>query len=225
MEIQIVNNFDFVRPATRALWTFDNDDGTDSGPYGYDLTSGHIDYTLGRFGRCGYFDGDNYTRTTSNCSALALSIMSACFWLKSGFTDEQYVFGNVYTGYGNTTGYNFGITSSRRLFYESFPGDGSIDRITGGGTNPANDQWNWIVITRGNDYTRFYINGKLDYTALNGGLSFNGGEITCIGAWWYMYYSSAEDHFHGYLDNLHIFNVEFDHSTIRRMYAFQMGWI
>lgn len=225
MEIPNLNNFDFVRPASVAWWTFDDDDGTDSGPYGYDLTDGHLDYTLGRFGRCGYFDGDNYIRKTSNCSELALSIMSACFWMKSGFTDEQYVFGNVYTGYGNTTGYNFGITSSRRLFYESFPGDGSIDRITGGDTNPANDQWNWIVITRGNDYTRFYINGKLDYQAPNGGLSFNGSEISCVGAWWDIYYSSAEDHFHGYLDNLHIFDVEFGHSTIRRMYAFQMGWI
>jgi len=224
MEIQIVNNFDFVRPSTVALWAL-GDNGEDSGPYGYDLTSGNLDYALGRFGRCGYFDGDNYLRTTSSCAGLQLSTMSACFWMKSGFTGEQYVFGNVYTGYGNTTGYNFGITSSRKLFYESFLGDGGVDRITGGGTNPANDQWNWIVITRGNDYTRFYINGKLDYTALNGGLSFNGGEITCIGAWWYMYYSSAEDHFHGYLDNLHIFNVEFDHSTIRRMYAFQMGLI
>lgn len=220
-----MNYFDWVRPATKALWTFDDDDGTDSGPYGYDLTAGHLDYTLGRFGRCGYFDGDNYIRKTSNCSELALSIMSACFWMKSGFTGEQYVFGNVYTGYGNTTGYNFGITSSKRLFYESFPGDGSVDRITGGGTDPVNNQWNWIVITRGNTYTRFYINGKLDYTAPNGGLSFNGSEISCVGAWWYIYYSSAEDHFHGYLDNLHIFDVEFGHSTIRRMYAFQRGWI
>lgn len=221
-----MNNFDFVRPKTKALWTFDNDDGVDSGPYGYDLTSGYLDYALGRFGRCGYFDGNNYRRTVSSCAGLRLSTMSACFWMKSGFTGEQYVFGNVYTGYGNTTGYNFGITSSKRLFYESFPGDGSTDRITGGGTtDPVDNRWNWVVITRGNTYTRFYINGKLDYQAPNGGLSFNGSEITCIGAWWYMYYSSAEDHFHGYLDNLHIFDVEFGHSTIRRMYAFQMGWI
>jgi len=224
MEIPIVNNFDFVRPATRALWKLE-DNGEDAGPYGYDLTSGNLDYALGRFGRCGYFDGDNYRRTTSSCAGLQLSTMSACFWMKSGFTSEQYVFGNVYTGYGNTTGYNFGITSSRRLFYESFPGDGSSDRITGGGTDPVNNRWNWIVITRGTKYTRFYINGKLDYQALNGGLSFNGSEISCVGAWWYIYYSSAEDHFHGYLDNLHILNTELSHSTIRRMYAFQMGWI
>jgi len=225
MEIPNLNNFDFVRPGTTAVWTFDNEDGVDTGPYGYDLTSGHLDYALGKFGRCGYFDGNNYLRATASCAGLRLSTMSACFWMKSSYANEQYIFGNVYAPAGNTTGYNFGTTSSRRLFYESFPGDGSVSRITGGATYPVDGNWNWIVITRGSTHTRFYINGKLDYQALNGGLSFNGSEISCVGAWWYIYTSSAEDHFHGYLDNLHIFDVEFGHSTIRRMYAFQMGWI
>jgi len=220
-----VNNFDFVRPKTKALWTFDNDDGVDSGPYGYDLTSGHLDYALGKFGRCGYFDGNNYLRATASCAGLRLSTMSACFWMKSSYANEQYIFGNVYAPAGNTTGYNFGTTSSRRLFYESFPGDGSVSRITGGATYPVDGNWNWIVITRGSTYTRFFINGKLDYQAANGGLGFSSNEITSIGAWWYAYYGSAYDFFRGYLDQLHILDEELSHATIRRMYAFQMGWI
>ena len=145
--------------------------------------------------------------------------------MKSSFASEQYVFGNVYTGAGNTTGYNFGVTSSKRLFYESFPGDGTSLRITGGGTDPVNNQWNWIVITRGSTHTKFYINGKLDYQAVNGGLGFTSNEIASVGAWWYAYYGSAYDFFNGYLDQLHILSEELSHATIRRMYAFQMGWI
>lgn len=218
-----MNLFDFVRPSTIALWTFDNEDGVDSGPNGYDLVEGELDYALGRFGpHCGYFDGNNYLRSTANFSQLGLTQLTAAFWMKSNYAAEQYIFGNVYTGYGNTYGYNFGTTSSKQLFFETYPGDGYDYRLAGGSV-VIDNTWKWIVITRGSSLTKFYINGKLDYTAGNTALGFNGSEITCVGAWWYIYYSTANDYYVGYLDNLHILNVELSHATIRRMYAFQMG--
>ena len=216
-----MNFFDFVRPSTIALWTFDDEDGVDSGPNGYDLVSGNLDYALGRFGPfCGYFDGNNYLRSTETLYQLELYTMSAMFWMKSNSSGESYIFGNVYTGYGDTCGYNFGIDFSGALFYECFPGYRII-----GASSVVDNSWKWVVITRGSTYTRFYINGKLDYTQANEALEFNGDERTCIGAWWYMYYGTANDYYVGYLDNLHILDVELSAATIRKMYAFQMGWL
>jgi len=223
-----MNHFDFVRPSTRALWTFDEENGNDSGPFGYDLTSGYLDYGLGRFGPyCGYFDGNNYLRSTTNFSQLGLTQLTATFWMKSNYAAEQgaYIFGNVYTGYDNAYGYTFGTTSSKQLFFETLPGDGyNYYRLTGGSV-VIDNTWKWIVITRGSSYTKFYVNGKLDYTAGNTAIGFNGSEITCVGAWWSIYYGKPYDYYIGFLDNLHIYNIVLSHDTIRHMYAFQMGWI
>lgn len=219
-----MNSFDFVRPATVARWTFD-EDGSDSGPNGYDLTSGHLDYALGRFGPyCGYFDGNNYLRSPTNFSQLGLTRLTATFWMKSNYEAEQYIFGNVCYGYGYTYGYNFGTTSSKQLFFETFPGDGYGYRLDGGSI-VIDNTWKWIVITRGSLYTKFYVNGKLDYTTGNTAIGFNGSEITCVGAWWDIAEGQPYDYYVGFLDNFHIYNIVLSHDTIRHMYAFQMGWL
>jgi len=218
-----MNYFDWVRPATKALWTFDDDDGTDSGPYGYDLTAGHLDYTLGRFGRCGYFDGNNYLIAANTCPQLALTTMSICFWMKSTDTGEGYTLGNVDVS-DYTYGFNAGIVSSK-VFFETFNGSGYVYRRTGGSISLSDNKWHWIVITRGAIYTNFYVDGKLDYSGSNTALAYDGYEITCLGAWWGDYDNAAHDHFYGYIDNMQILSIELDHATIRRMYAFQMGWI
>ena len=219
-----MNHLDFVRPKTMALWAFDDEDGTDSGPNGYHLTTGHLDYSLGRFGACGYFDGNNYLRSNTNLPQLAQAIISVCFWMKSNFGSEQYIFSNVYTWVGNTYGYNIGTTADDQLFYEGFPGDGYGYRVKGG-PDVTDNGWRWIVITRGATYTRFYIDGCLEYTVANPPLGFNGREYACIGAWWYQYNNAAYDHYSGYLDELHLLNLELSAATIRKMYAFQMGWL
>lgn len=85
--------------------------------------------------------------------------------------------------------------------------------------------WHWIVLTRGATYTRIYVDGKLDLQAANQGLAFYGAEIACLGAWWNNYEATALDKYVGYIDNIHIINTELSYATIRRMYAFQMGWI
>jgi len=218
-----MNYFDFVRPPTRALWTLDDDNGEDSGPNGYDLTDGHLDYALGKFGRCGYFDGDNYLRTVNVCPNLALSTMSICFWLKSASASEQTALGNVDWDYPITYGFNCGIVSSN-VFFDTYNYD-AFYRITGGSISLSDNKWHWVVITRGAAYTRFYVDGKLDYSGSNTSLAYNNQQVTCLGAWWGRYDSSARDHFYGYIDNMHILGIELNRDTIRHMYAFQMGWI
>jgi len=226
-----MNYFDFVRPPTRALWTLDDDTGEDSGPNGYDLTYGHLDYALGKFGRCGYFDGDNYLTSVSTCPNLALTTMSICFWMKSASTYEQTALGNVdwdYPGRSITYGFKCGISRwqqvSSKVFFDTYNYDASY-RITGGSISPNDNKWHWVVITRGAVYTRFYVDGKLDYSESNTSLAYNNRQVTCLGAWWGRYDSSVRDRFYGYIDNMHILGVELNHDTIRHMYAFQMGWI
>lgn len=217
-----MNYFDFVRPATKALWKLE-DSGEDSGPYGYDVIYGGLDYALGRFGRCGYFDGNNYLIAANTCPQLALTTMSICFWMKSTDTGEGYALGNVDVS-DYTYGFNAGIVSSK-VFFETFNGSGYVYRRTGGSISLSDNKWHWVVITRGATYTRFYVDGKLDYSGSNTSLAYNNQQITCLGAWWGRYDSSARDHFHGYIDNMHILGVELNRDTIRHMYAFQMGWI
>ena len=219
-------NFDFVRPSTIAKWTFDLEDGSDSGPHGYHLHGSGSPpvYDLGRFGFfCSRYYGQNYLLAEYGLSTFAelANMKSASFWMKCNTFALQNIFGYIYNASGYT-GYSFGLTSTGLLAFDSY--DGYWDRVTSA-SQVLGSSWKWIVITRGDTYTSFYINGKLDSSSANKPYALDGREWTCVGAYWDMPSWSDAENYIGYLDELHIYNIELSHATISKMYAFQMGWL
>lgn len=220
-----MNNFDYVRPTTAALYTFDNEDCLDSSPNGNDLTKGTPTYGLGRFGQAVYFSGANFKRATTYYSSLALTTYSILCWINTTDNSYQTIFAFLDSSVGtDLSGYDIG-TWGGNVFMSSNDGDTIGDPQFIGSEEPNDGLWHWIVWTRGSTYSRIYVDGKLDLQAANIGLAFYGYEIACLGAWWNNYEAAAFDKYAGYIDDLHIINTELSYATIRRMYAFQMGWI
>lgn len=225
MEIPILNNFDFVRPNTAALYIFDGD-GADSSENNNDLSYGGPTYSSSRFGlSCAYFSGSTYLRSTyPSYTSLQFNNFSAHFWMKSISGAYQTIFS--FEDYDSILyGYQFGIWEYKIFLSEANGGPIGDPNHRGNSTNAVDGNWHWIVITRGSTYVRFYIDGLLDYQAARGGLGYNGYELACAGAWWYNNGGVAYDFLTGSLDQLHLQNIELSYATIRRMYAFQMGWI
>lgn len=94
-----------------------------------------------------------------------------------------------------------------------------------GSTYVHDNKWHFIAITRNATSTDIYIDGKLDLHGSTIPLGYSGFEIACAGAWWDSAGGVAYDFYTGYLDNLHVIGKTLSGSDIRRMYAFQMGWI
>lgn len=218
-----MNYFDFVRPATKALWTFDNEDCLDSSPNGNDLTLGTPTYDIGRFGQAVYFSGAKFKRASTSYPSLALTTFSILCWIKTANNAYQTIFSFEDAYNWDLTGYCIG-TWDGNAFLSTSEGTWGDPQFIGNST-VDDGAWHWLAITRGSTYSRIYVDGKLDLQSSNLGLAFDSYEIPCMGAVWEQYDSAAQDKFCGYVDSVHILNQELSYTTIRRMYAFQMGWI
>ena len=220
-----MNYFDFVRPATAALYIFDGD-GVDSSENDNDLIYGSPTYSLSRFGLyCAYFSGSKYLRSTyPSYTSLQFNVFSAHFWMKSTSGAYQTIFS--FEDYDSILfGYQFGIWDYKIFLSEANGCAIGNPNHQGNSTNAVDGNWHWIVITRGSTYVRFYVDGLLDYQAARGDLGYNGYELACAGAWWHNNAGVAYDFFTGSLDQLHLQKIELSYATIRKMYAFQMGWL
>lgn len=218
-----MNCFDFVRPATVARWTFDNDDCVDSSPNGNNLTRGSPSYDLGRFGRAVRFDGSDFKRANTYYASLAITTFSILCWIKTTDGDFQTIFSFEDAYNRDLTGYSIG-TWGGNVFLSTSEGSWGNPQFVGS-LEPNDGAWHWLAITRGATYSRIYVDGKLDLQASNVGLTFDTYEISCMGAIWEQYDSQAQDTFIGHVDNFNILNIELSYATIRKMYAFQMGWL
>ena len=224
MEISTLNNFDFVRPATKALWTFDEEDGIDSSPNGNDLPVGSPSYELGKFGQAISLDGYEYLRAASPFTSLSLSALSILAWIKTTASGEGILFSNIYdtewTGYG----FAFGYIGNRIYF---LVGDGSdwLYEHVANNINVCDNKWHFVAISRGSTYTRIYIDGMLDLQESNAPLGYTDYEMACIGALYSPIWGDYRFPGVGAVDSLHILSGELGYATVRRMYAFQMGWI
>lgn len=220
-----MNYFDFVRPSTRALWTFDNEDCIDSSPNGNDLTTGTPTYDIGRFGQAVYFSGAKFKRASTSYPSLALTTFSILCWIKTTDNAYQIIFSFEESSTGSDlSGYSIG-TWGGNVFLGTADGDVMTDPAFFGNIDVKDGAWHWVAVTRGATYSRIYVDGKLDLQDANIGLAFYGYEIACLGAWWYANEGVAYDKFLGHIDNLHILNIELSYATIRQMYAVQMGWL
>ena len=219
-----VNNFDFVRPTTAALYTFDEENCLDSSPNGNDLTKGSPTYDLGRFGQAVYFSGSKFKRATTYYPSLALTTYSIFCWIKTTDNAYQTIFAFLDSTGSDLSGYDIG-TWGGNVYMSSNDGDAIGDPQFVGSIDISDGAWHWIALTRGATYTRIYVDGKLDLQDANQSLAFFGYEIACLGAWWFAPDGTALDKYIGYIDNLHILNTELSYATIRKNYAFQMGWI
>lgn len=230
LEISTMNNFDFVRPSTVALWTADDGVGADSGPNGYDLSASSFIGHPGRFGgSCFYLPGNMYIDEPYYWANLDLDKMSICFWMASvpGYY-EQTVFCHR-ADRVNGEGYFCGITTSNRLFFESSTGSATY-RETGGSIDLLDGDWHWTVITvdlvaSASAKINFYIDGKKDYTASAPLVYYSNDSVNRIGGMFNAYTAQNEKFYMGYLDNIHIYNRILSYAEIAHMYAFQMGWI
>lgn len=224
------NQYDFIRPETVALWTFDNDDASDSSPNHNDLDFylTNPEYALGRFGRCAYFGGAawDYMRDSATNLSLAITTFSICLWMKSAHNEYEYQtfisYASVLSTY--TYGYFLGLNFDRLNFGVNYGNVYGWHEVQNDTIDPCDGEWHWIVLTRDATYVRFYVDGQYDGQYSTTSLSFTGAEIACIGANYYSstYFEPLKD---GYLDMVHVLGIELSAQDVRKMYAFQMGWL
>ena len=224
MEVSVLN-FNFIRPSTVARWTFDNEDGADSSPNGNDLTIGYPSYTLGKFGMCADFSDYKYLRTNTKYSSLELDNMSIFAWAKGGSQYQRTVFSFEYFSGTYLYGYRMGITGYKIFFVESDGDEPSSPAHVGTSTKLSDGGWHWLVATRGDDLVKLYVDGNLEYQGNRQPIYYYSTVIACIGAYWNYRDSNTIDYFNAKIDDLNILDIELSPDVIRRMYAFQMGWI
>lgn len=226
MEIPALNSYDFVRPSTRALWHLETS-GADSSGYGNTLMPwGTVTYPVGRFGKCAKID-NGFLRTSSLPSSVLLDNMSIFLWAKSTASFYQSILSVEYYQGMALWGYQVGIIDSKLFFMESSWEELHAPQHVGNSIIISDGKWHWLAITRGDTYVSLYVDGKMDYRGTKDSLSYTYGglEYATVGAWWCSYCGDFHDYFFGNVDEVHVMDGELSYSTIRRMYAFQRGWI
>ena len=223
-----MNAYDFVRPATKALWTFDDEDGADASSYGNDLLLGSPDYRLGRFGQCVQFDGSNYLRSDfPSYASLQLTDLTIHYWVKPDTFAPRWQTVFSFHDYDETLyGYETGLNYDN-IFFGAYSGPDILPQFVGS-ISLDDDEWHWIVITNSTitGLTQIYVDGKLDLSDSRQNIAFNGYELVDLGAFWYDMGSTAWDFFTGCIDNLHVMSGALGQdNTIRRMYASMRGWL
>jgi hypothetical protein len=223
--------YNWPSPGCKGLWHF-QDNGTDSSGEGNNGTaSAGVAYALGKFGKCAYLTADYFT--LAYVASLQVSNLTILAWYKGTDaaarstlfgTSGIYVGGSSYTYYG----YNF----ETRLGKVSLMLRG--DSLTGV-TQVDDNIGHLIAATRDNDFARVYVDGHLDaeqespntlaYCVHNPATYYWAG--SSIGGSWQAKIAPSTMSYYPtcYLDELQLLDYALTPAQMRRLYAFQRGFL
>ncbi|MCK9570696.1 LamG domain-containing protein [Candidatus Pacearchaeota archaeon] len=220
-------------PGCVGLWRFESN-GTDGSPEGNDGTASSISYAIGRFGKRAGFDAASPSYfSMTYADSLKVADLTVMAWYKG--TDAAaratlFCTSGIHIGssYDTYYGYNFETrTGMPALMLRS--------EVVAGETAVNDGAWHWLAATRDDDYARVYVDGKIDAelaspTALSYcshapasyyyACSRIGGSYRAMAA-----PSTIGNYPTCSLDELQVLNYALSPAQVRRMYAFQRGFL
>lgn len=223
--------FNWPQAGCVGLWHFE-DNGVDASGAGNDGTaSAGVAYAFGKFGKCANLTADYFSLGYD--ASLKVADLTISAWYKSTSADNPGTIlacSGIYVGSGSY-GY-YGYILETRLGKVSL----KLNSFVLTGNIAINDGlWHWIVATRDDAYARIYIDGAMD------------AEVASPDAINYCNHAPASYYYAGAyigaayramiapstignfptcsLDELQVLNYALSPAQVRRMYAFQRGFL
>ena len=218
------------------LWHL-NGDANDASSHGnHGTNAGGVGWGLGRFGKCGVFDGSStdYISIPQN-STLQPPDFTVSLWFKGpGSTSANAGLFCNYCIYIQSDVYYYGfrvILSSTGLPFIDLH-NGYAKGVTSlFGTKIINDNiWHWIVVTRDDNYMKIYIDGLPNASVVSPiQQKYSGAAAPAVSIGGYQTFEAYARDFKyfptGKIDEVTFLDHAISEKNVRDLWAFRNGWI